>query len=106
VTHPINRETGSKLSGRISIPENKKTTLALVVGHHPKGDWDLIVKLRNGKELFRTPVSKDTAKDGWLEVEVDLSEYAGKKLRLELLNQPTGWNNEAGYWSKIELVTE
>ena len=106
VTHPVDRETGSKLFGRISIPKNKKTTLKLVVGHHPKGDWELIVKLRHGKELLRTPVSKDTAKDGWLETEVDLSKYAGKRVRLELINQPTGWHNEAGYWSKIKIVSE
>jgi len=106
VTHPVDKETGSKLSGRIRIPKNKKTTLTLVVGHHPKGDWDLIVKLRNGKELLRTPVSKDTAKDGWLKVEVDLSEYAGKKLRLELINQPTGWHTEVAYWAKIDIVSE
>ncbi|RKY06778.1 MAG: ADP-ribosylglycohydrolase family protein [Planctomycetota bacterium] len=106
VTYPVDRETGSKISGRISIPKNKKTTLALVVGHHPKGDWDLIVKLKHGKELFRTPVGKDTAKDGWLETEVDLSEFAGKRARIELVNQSNGGEYEAAYWAKIDIVSE
>ena len=106
VTHPVDREIGGKITRRISVAKNKKTTLSLVVGHHPKGDWDLIVKVRNGKELFRTPVSKDTAKDGWLETEVDLSEFAGKRIWIELVNQPTGWKYEAGYWSKIDIVSE
>jgi heme-binding NEAT domain protein len=88
------------------VPKNKKTTLTLVVGHHPKGDWDLIVRLKHGKELLRTPVSKDTAKDGWLKVEVDLSELAGKRARIELVNQSNGGKYEAGYWSKIEIVSE
>ena len=106
VTHPVDRENGGKVYGRISIPKNKKTTLTLVVGHHPKGDWDLIVKPRHGKELFRTAVSKDTAKDGWLKVEVDLSELAGKRDRIELFNQSNGGKYEAGYWAKIDIVSE
>jgi hypothetical protein len=106
VTHPIDRETSSKFLRIISIPKNKKTTLTLVVGHHPKGDWDLIVKVKKGKELLRTPVSKDTAKDGWLETEVDLSEFAGKSARIELVNQSNGGKYEAGYWAKIDIVSE
>lgn len=107
VTHPVDRETGAQVFRNIwVVPKNKKTTLKLVVGHHPKGDWDLIVKLRNGKDLLRTPVSKDTAKDGWLKVEVDLSELAGKRARIELVNQSNGGEYEAGYWSKIDIVSE
>ena len=107
VTHPVDKETGAKVFRNIwVVPKNKKTTLTLVVGHHPKGDWDLIVKLRNGKDLLRTPVSKDTAKDGWLKVEVDLSELAGKRDRIELFNQSNGGKYEAGYWAKIDIVSE
>jgi hypothetical protein len=109
VTHPVDRVSGGQVTGRVRIPENKKTTLAIVVGHHPKGDWDLVVKVRHGKELFRMPVSKDTAKDGWLETEVDLSELAGineKGVHIVLINQSNGGEYEAGYWAKIEAVSE
>ena len=48
----------------------------------------------------------ETAKDGWMDVEVNLSEYAGKEINLELVNQPTGWAFEGGYWAEIKLVSE
>jgi hypothetical protein len=105
VTHPLDRNTGCVLSNKIKIPDGKKTTLRLVIGHHPQGDWTLLVKA-DGKELLKTPVDKETAKDGWMETEVDLSEYAGKEVNLELVNQPTGWVFEAGYWAEIKLVSE
>ena len=105
VTHPLDHNTGCVLSNKIKIPDGKKTTLRLVIGHHPQGDWTLLVKA-DGKELLKTPVGKETAKDGWMETEVDLSEYAGKEVNLELVNQPTGWVFEAGYWAEIKLVSE
>ena len=104
VTHPLDRMTGCQLSRQVKLPGGKKTTLQLTVGHHPDGDWDLIVAV-GGKEIARKPVSKETAPDGWMQTEIDLSDFAGKEVKLELINQPTGWKNEAGYWAEISLVS-
>ena len=104
VTHPLDRRTGCQLSRQVKLPAGKKTTLRLTVGHHPEGDWDLIVAA-DGKEIARKAVSKETAPDGWMQTEVDLSDFAGKEVKLELINQPTGWKNEAGYWAEISLVS-
>ena len=87
------------------IPAGKKTTLHLVVGHHPDGDWDLVVRV-DMNDVVRKPISKGTAPDGWTEVQVDLSSFAGKTVRLELVNQPTDWAFEAGYWAEISLKSE
>jgi hypothetical protein len=102
VTHPLDRDTGCVLSRQVEIPAGQRTTLRLVVGHHPQGDWDLIVRV-DGRELRRQTVGRETAPDGWLEVTVDLSAFAGQSIRLELVNQPTGWSWEAGYWAEIAL---
>ncbi|MHC4752134.1 MAG: hypothetical protein ACYTFW_19955, partial [Planctomycetota bacterium] len=75
------------------------------VGHHPEGDWNLIVAV-DGKGIIRKTVGKETATDGWMQTEVDLSDFEGKKVKLELINQPTGWQNEAGYWAEISLTGE
>jgi hypothetical protein len=104
VTHPLDRSTGCQLSRQIKLPAGKKTTLHLTVGHHPEGDWDLIVAA-GGKEIARKAVNKETAPDGWMQTEVDLSDFAGKEVKLELINQPTDWKNEAGYWAQISLVS-
>jgi len=103
VTHPLDKDLGCVISRKVQIGEGK-TVLRLTLGHHPSGDWDLIVKV-NGKEEFKKTIAKKTAQKGWLDVEVDLSKYAGKKVKIELVNQPTGqWLHEAGYWGKIKLV--
>jgi len=104
VTHPLDRRTGCQLSRQVKLPAGKKTTLRLTVGHHPDGDWDLIVAA-NGKEIARKAVSRETAPDGWMQTEVDLSDFAGKEVALELINQPTDWKNEAGYWAQISMVS-
>lgn len=100
VTHPLDRDTGCVLSRQVEIPTGQQATLRLVVGHHPQGDWDLIVRA-DGQELRRQTIGPDTAPDGWLEVTVDLSAFAGKSILLELVNQPTGWSWEAAYWAEI-----
>ena len=103
MTHPLNRSTACVISRKVEILKGRKTKLVAVVGHHPQGDWDLIVRA-NEKPLLRKTVGEKTSKDGWVTVEVDLSKYAGKDVKLELVNEPTGWSFEAGYWSEIDIV--
>jgi hypothetical protein len=100
VTHPLNEKTPAIISRRLEVPAGAK--LNLTVGHHPGGDWDLIVRV-DGTQILQQTVGPGTSKDGWLEVSVDLSAFAGKLAHIELLNQPTGWSWEGGYWAKLEL---
>ncbi len=102
VTHPVDRETPSVLARTLEVPKRKKTELRLTVGHHPEGDWLLQVKV-DGQVVLEQPVTQETAPETWTEVEVDLSRYAGKTVRLELVNQPTGWMCEAAYWARVAI---
>jgi hypothetical protein len=106
VTHPLDAQTGCTLTRTCSIPAGKETLLRLVVGHDPQGDFELIVRAA-GKELLRKPVSPATCQEGpWLEQIVDLSQFAGQEVTLELVNQPTGWAYEAAYWAEIAIVSQ
>lgn len=104
-THPLDSQTGCVLSRQADVPANRKTTLHLVVGHDPQGDFDLIVRA-DGKQLLRKPVSAQTATEHWLTADIDLSSFAGKRVNLELVNQPSGWSYEAAYWAEISIRTE
>jgi hypothetical protein len=107
-THPLDRDTGCLLTRTIEVPSGKKTVLRVVVGHDPQGDFDLIVRA-DGKQLLRKSISKDTCTEGhWLRQDIDLTPFAGKKknVRLELINQPSGWSNEAAYWAEIAIVSQ
>jgi len=105
MTHPLDRNTGCVISKKLKIPAGQKTKLKLVVGHHPDGDWTLLVKA-DGKELLKRTVGKETAENGWMQAEVNLSDYAGKEINLDLVNKASDWQWEAGYWAKIELTRE
>ena len=104
ISTAINRATRGA-SRTVSAPAGRKTALRLVVGHDPQGDFDLIVRA-DGKELLKKPVSVKTAAGLWLTENIDLSSYAGRSVKLELVNQPTAWANEAAYWAEIALVSE
>ncbi|MCS6830110.1 MAG: ADP-ribosylglycohydrolase family protein [bacterium] len=102
VTHPLNRHTACRIVRTTRLSEGKRAMLRLTVGHHPQGDWTLVVRV-NGEEALRRTVGRETSREGWLDVGVDLSRYAGQEAHIELLNEPSGWAWEAGYWEKIEL---
>ena len=111
VTHPLDEDTPCVLSHPwIGIPAERKATLALTVGHHPEGDWDLIVRrFENKEELFRKTISESITTDGWVDLNIDLSKHVEENdmgIVIELCNQPTGWSFEAGYWAKIAIETE
>ena len=105
VTHPLSPEIGCVLSRTVDLPASQKSTLKLVVGHDPRGDWGLLVRA-NGEQLLRKTIGPDTTSLGWAEVVVDLSRFAGQTVKLELVNEATGWYFEAGYWAEIALQSQ
>jgi hypothetical protein len=105
LTHPLDQTTGCVLYHSAAIPAGMKTRLRVVVGHDPQGDFELRINA-DGRELRRKTVGPKTTTDHWLTEEVDLSEYAGRTVKLELVNQPTGWAYEAAYWAEIKLISE
>ena len=105
VTHPLGPNVACVLSRSVNLPVNRRSTLRLVAGHDARGDWDLVVKV-NGEQLLRKTIGPDTTSVGWTEVNVDLSRFAGQTVKLELVNEPTGWHFEAGYWAEISILSK
>ena len=75
----------------------------MIVSHHEKGDWLLVLKIDGQQKHAPKTISAATCPDDWLPVEFDLSDWAGKTINLELLNQATDWKFEAAYWGRIEI---
>jgi len=101
VTHPLSETLPCVLGRRVDILPDKKTTLHLVVGHHPEGDW--VLRVSADRQLVHKVIGKETAPDGWTSIDVDLSEYAGRIITLQLTNEANGWSYEAAYWARIEI---
>ena len=105
-THPLDRDTPSALFRKLKIPENKKTDLKLRVSHHPHGDWQLKVVAAGKLMADQIVGSKTVAEDEWLDVTVDLTEFAGRTIELSIENHPNNWRNEWAYWNRVSIVSE
>lgn len=88
------------LSAPVSVRSGKKTVLTASVNRHPEGDFQLIVKVGT-EQLHSSLVDSNTTKDGWVEIEVDLSRYAGRNIVVEVHNHPNNWHYEHAYWSRL-----
>jgi hypothetical protein len=97
--------TPCSLKRTVKIPANQKTTLKVRASYHSHGDWQLRV-LANKAVLHDQIVSSQTVKTEWLDLEIDLSKFAGKSLDLILENKANNWMNEFGYWGSIKVVTK
>jgi putative membrane-bound dehydrogenase-like protein len=113
-THPLDRATPCVLDAhKVNIPRGKKTLLKMRVSHHPHGDWQLRVYAGGPSSGVKRRVVADqivgpqTVGDNeWLDVTVDLSEFAGRKIRLTIENRANNWRNEWAYWNQVKVVTE
>lgn len=104
-THPLDRETPCVVRRKITVPEGKETALRLRVSHHPHGDWQLRV-LVAGKLLADQIIGPRTVeKDEWANIDVDLTEFAGKTVELALENRANDWNCEWAYWNQVSVVS-
>ncbi len=101
VTHPYRIDEPCIFHRNIDVPTGKKTFLELTVRHNDRGSWKLVVRA-NGKEIL----GQDVDEYMWQELRVDLTEYAGNTIELELWNQAVDWRSwrcEAAYWSRIAI---
>ena len=105
-THPLDRTTPSSLSRALKIPANRKTKLKLRVSHHPHGDWQLRVVAAGEVLADQVISSKSVSDDEWLDVTVDLTKFAGRRIQLSIENRANDWHNEWAYWNNVSIVSE
>ena len=102
--HPPIQGKPSILRAPAIIPVGQQTMLKISCARHPEADWQLAVVV-GGQDLLRVMVDANTAKDGWVNHEVDLSRFAGKNVVVEVHNNPTGWHHEEAYWGSVRIET-
>ena len=100
-THPLNRHVPCTIYRELEVSQG--TRLRMKVSHHPHGDWQLRVLVNNQVVTDRIVNPKSLTKE-WLEVSVDLSNYAGQKVSLAIENRANDWHNEWAYWHEIKVI--
>lgn len=94
-THPPREDVPVVLSRRMNLPRKAPKLYVSVIGGD---DFELQVKV-NGKIVQRPDVNGRE----WTDLTVDLSEWAGRNVLLEVLNMPTGWQHEEAHWQRLEI---
>jgi hypothetical protein len=102
-TMPPNLSSQPTLRRTVDIAAGGKLTLRVVAGHHEQSFWTLIVRV-DGKDLQTKVVGPTTSKDGWLELTVDLSAYAGKSPLVELVQVADANGIPVAYWAEVALL--
>ena len=100
MTHPLDRDTSVTLSKELEVPAGSPK-LMVTVANDERGDFMFVAKV-DGKEVMRKKVGGSDKVD-WQTLAIDLAPYAGKRVKVELVNQPDDWKFEAAYWGGIEL---
>jgi hypothetical protein len=102
MTHPLDKDTGVTLSKDLDVP-NGSPKLVVTIANHAEGDFVFIAKV-DGEEVLQKKIGEENEdKAEWQTLEIDLAPYAGKRVKVELTNQPNGWQWEAAYWAAVEL---
>jgi putative heme-binding domain-containing protein len=103
MTHPYDEQKAASLQRVVDVPAAGKTTLAFDVAAHESGDWELCVYA--DEQLLAKQVV-DQKEDRWKHVNIDLSQFAGKKVALRLENRANDWSWEFGYWHDVQLKSD
>ncbi len=104
-THPLNPKMPCVLFRQLEVPEDKTTKLHIRASYHAHGDWQLRV-LANDEVLHDQIVSYETVQSEWLELEINLTRFAGESVRLELENGANDWAWEFGFWGKVDIFSD
>jgi hypothetical protein len=96
----------SLLRGLIEVPSGKQTRLVLDVTANTRYVWPLVV-MASGKRLWDDPVTKGKSlgNQRWL-VEVDLSEFDGQTIAVELYNFGAHSSLGSALWHGVQVVSE
>jgi hypothetical protein len=98
------RQQPCVLRGKLEVPPGKSSRLVLVVSGQEKGAWNLVVR-GNGQPLHESHIS-DEEELRWRTFAIDLTQFAGKSVDVELEQSADDGRPSAAYWAQIELISE
>lgn len=111
-THPEGEQANQavRLTAAIEVPQGKSPRLSCSVSQHAVNDkeqkaWDLQV-FANGREIMSRAVDFAATRGEWLDLTVDLAEFSGRPVRLELRQKSGGRDASFAYWHNIRIDSD
>jgi putative membrane-bound dehydrogenase-like protein len=100
-THPASPTQPTVLKRSVKLPAEPQH-LRLGLHHHTAGAWKLVVQIDN--QPFHTQVvNEDSCEAGWLDLELDLTSFAGREVEINLENHTFQQQFSFAYWSHAYL---
>ena len=93
------------LVGQFEIPAGRKSTLRLRVGNQPDKRWQLGVRVENRLLLDRS-IEESGSANGWHDIVVDLSPFAGRTIPVQLLHAAPKQQQTEVFWKRAVVVVE
>jgi hypothetical protein len=91
-----------KLTRTLEVSANRKTRLTLALGK-TRNEWEC--RLSVGQDvMLRKMVGPEMPRNSWLEVEADLSSYAGKTITLELTGEALDKKAKEAPWCRVAAI--
>jgi hypothetical protein len=97
--HPVDRKTPAVIAADLQVPAEGEPKLSLEVTSDKKGDFLL-------KVFVQDKLAKEQVIDGhgkWGAIQIDLSEFRGKKVPVRIENHANGWEFEAAYLGQVTV---
>lgn len=103
----IQNHSGCTLVKKFAIPQAMTTTLTAAVASNPGGVWTMSIRV-DGKEIANQKISQAKgSKELWRNIEVDLNQFAGREVNLELNAAADSWGPQGcAYWAEIAIVSK
>lgn len=104
-THPPKRGEPVVLSRSLKVAAGNPM-LHFEASNSSGGDFLLIVRV-NGCDVLKTvldTIERKHNKPHMRTFDISLEPWVGREVKIELINQPTGWMNEAAIWRNIRIT--
>jgi len=101
-THPASASTPCVLARHLRLEPGVSSRLLISAAHDLRGGWRLVVAV-DGETILAREVGDTTSADGWVDLAVDLADFAGRDVDIEVRNEANGWSFEYAYWSLVRV---
>jgi hypothetical protein len=104
VTYMLNGKRGAMVSfDNFLENEGKKYFLEFSVSHEDGGSWDLSVNI-NENEWLKESINSESCFNGWKDYKIDISEFAGTDIVVELKQEFGGNESSAAFWHGVKII--
>ncbi len=84
-------------------PDSAAARLNIKVGHQPGQSWPLKIAI-GSRVVLETIIDDKTSRNGWRELDIDLSSFSGKNLWVTVSQQKAISGNPTALWQRLELI--